>query len=289
MVAGILAERSNDEPDAVTFDPEAVRGFEHAGWQQAAGDYDTTFARATGGFVDALIDADGIAGEMQVLDLCCGTGIVSAAIALRGAIPMGVDFSPAMLGRARAKHPELRFEHGDAEALPCADVSFDAVVSNFGMHHVPRPERAAGEVMRVLRRGGRFAFTTWAAPVENIAWRLLFDAIRADGDPNAAKTPPSGGNLGQVDAVSLLLARAGFTDIRVEDMQREWRLASAAELVSALRRGTVRTAAVISAQREEALPAITAHIADAMNSYRKGDAFAVPIVAILASGTKSAA
>jgi SAM-dependent methyltransferase len=165
----------------MSFDPRPVRAFEHPGWQQAASAY--------------VLDAARVGAGMQVLDLACGPGLVAGAARLRGAMPTGLDFAAAMIGFARAAHPEIRFEEGDAEALPFADASFDAVISNFRIHHVPDPVRALSEARRVLRRDGRMAFTSWAAPAENIAWKLLFDAISAHGDPNAAKTPPSGGGL----------------------------------------------------------------------------------------------
>jgi ubiquinone/menaquinone biosynthesis C-methylase UbiE len=91
-----------------------------------------------------------------------------------------------MLAEARRAHPNLRFDEGDAEALPYSDRSFDAVVANLGIHHVARPGTAIAEALRVLRPGGRLAFTTWATPADNVAWRLLFDAIRAHGDMEAA-------------------------------------------------------------------------------------------------------
>jgi SAM-dependent methyltransferase len=269
------------------FDPEAVRAFEHGGWQKAASEYDATFARATAPFVEALLAAAEVRSGTRVLDLCCGTGVVTAGAARRGAGPTGLDFSAAMLAQAKAANPAIRFDEGDAEALPYSPDSFAAAVSNFGVHHIPRPGRALAEVRRVLRSGGGFAFTTWALPAENIAWRLLFDAIRSNGDPDAAKAPPPGGNLGSVEAALKLLRDAGFIAARAEPVRREWRLPDAASLIAALRRGTVRTAALISAQPADALPAITAAINRHMAGYRCNDGFAVPIVAILASGTKS--
>jgi cyclopropane fatty-acyl-phospholipid synthase-like methyltransferase len=77
----------------MTFDPQAVRAFEHAGWQQAAAHYASTFARATRGFIDDLLDAAQIGAAMHVLDLACGPGDVAAAAAVRGALPVGLDFS----------------------------------------------------------------------------------------------------------------------------------------------------------------------------------------------------
>jgi ubiquinone/menaquinone biosynthesis C-methylase UbiE len=272
----------------VTFDPEAVRAFELAGWQKAAAEYEATFAGATAAFADELLEGARVASGMRMLDLCCGTGVVTAAAAARDAAPTGFDFSPAMLSRARAACPVAPFDEGDAEDLPYPEASFDAAVSNFGIHHIPRPERALAEAFRVLRAGGRFAFTTWAVPAENIAWKLLFDAIAAHGDPDAAKAPPSGGNLGTAEAALRLLDGAGFAEPVTGTVRRQWVLPDAAALVAALRRGTVRTAALIAAQRPEALPAITAHIEHRMAPYRRDGGFAVPIVAILASGTKSA-
>jgi SAM-dependent methyltransferase len=273
----------------MSFDPEAIRAFEHAGWQQAATQYDASFASATAPFVAALLDAARVGAGTRVLDACCGTGIVTAAAVARAAQPLGADFSPAMLREARRAHPQLQFDEGDAEVLPYDDGSFDAVVSNFGVHHVPRPDKAVAEAFRILRVRGRLAFTTWAAPEENIAWRLVFDAIREHGDPMAVKTPPSGGALGTVEAVLNLVRDAGFTDARADLVRREWHVADPCEIVDALARGTVRTAALIAAQPAEARSAIEEALAGAAAPYRLADGFAVPIVAILASGTKSPA
>lgn len=270
------------------FDPKAVRRFEHAGWQATASEYDATFRYATNRFVDALLDAAGATAGTHLLDLCCGTGILAAAAAMRGATPTGFDFSEAMLAEARRSHPDLRFDRADAEILTYADASFDAAAANFGMHHIPRPERAAAEVHRVLRPGGRFAFTSWAPPAENIAWRLLFDAIGTHGDPEAAaKTPPSGGGLATPEAALHLMRGAGFTNAGAGLVWREWRLAGAAAMVNAFHRGTVRTAALIAAQPPEAMPAIVTTIERAMAEFRRSDEYTVPIVAILATGTKS--
>jgi cyclopropane fatty-acyl-phospholipid synthase-like methyltransferase len=68
-----------------TFDPAAIRHFEHAGWQRAAAHYVSTFAQATRGFIEKLLDVARVGSGMRVLDLACGPGVVAAAAAERGA------------------------------------------------------------------------------------------------------------------------------------------------------------------------------------------------------------
>src|SRR5260370_23768662 len=102
----------------MTFDPESVRVFEHAGWQRAAAEYNAIFARASACFVEPLLDAAGVAEGTQVLDLCCGTGLVAAAAARRSAMPTGVDFSSAMLAEARPARPPPPLHRGGAAAPP---------------------------------------------------------------------------------------------------------------------------------------------------------------------------
>ena len=270
----------------MSFDPQAVRAFEHAAWQQAAAHYTKTFARATRGFIGDLLDAARVRAGTHVLDLACGPGEVAAAAAARRALPVGLDFSPAMIAVARAGHPGIRFEEGDAEALPFAGGLFDAVVANFGVHHVPEPIRALCEAHRVLRPGGRVAFTAWTAPAENIAWRILYDAISAHGDLAASDAPPPGGSLRQSEDLLRILSDAGFTDTEARRVWGEWRFPAAGDLLEGFRRGTVRTAALIDAQPDPALPQIEAAIARSVAAYRCADGFAVPITAILGSGVR---
>ena len=79
LSSDLIRTRAND----MSFDPQAVRAFEHAGWQQAAVEYDDTFAQATAPFVEQLLNSAGVVAGTKALDVCCGTGIVTAVAARR--------------------------------------------------------------------------------------------------------------------------------------------------------------------------------------------------------------
>jgi ubiquinone/menaquinone biosynthesis C-methylase UbiE len=271
---------------AMPFDPEAVRAFEHGRWQRVAAAYESTFAGATRPFIDALLDAAGVGRDVRMLDIACGPGIVTSHARMRGAVATGLDFSPAMLAVARAREAAIRFDEGDAEALPYADHVFDAVVSNFGIHHVPRPALALGEAHRVLCSGGRVAFSIWADPGQNIGWRLLFDAISRHGDPAASQAPSPGGGFGTATQCADALRQAGFADCSTQLVRATWHHANARTLVAALQAGTARMAAMIEAQSAAVMPAIVADIDEQAARYQDADGIAVPIAAVIAAGIR---
>ena len=114
---------------------------------------------------DAVVEAAGAAEGKQWLDVACGTGDLAIRAARRGADVVGVDFAPALVETAKQQASEvglsIDFRVGDAEALPLADASFDVVSSTFGVMFAPDQSRAAGELVRVTRPGGRLALATW--------------------------------------------------------------------------------------------------------------------------------
>jgi SAM-dependent methyltransferase len=270
----------------VAFDPEAVRAFEHSRWERAATVYEATFASATRPFIGALLEAAGVALGVRLLDIACGPGFVASSARVRGAAATGLDFSPAMLAVARARDDAISFDWGDAEALPYGDGEFDAVVSNFGIHHVPQPVLALREAQRVLRGGGRVAFSFWAGLSENIAWKLLFDAIARHGDPAASHAPPPGGGFDSAAQCADALRQVGFVDCTTDLVRATWHHADARALVASLQAGTARMAAMIEAQRPAAMAAIIADIDGSAKRFRDADGIAVPIATFIASGVK---
>jgi SAM-dependent methyltransferase len=253
----------------------AIRDFELDGWQAAAASYDG-FAGATRLFIPALLHAACVRPGTRLLDVACGTGLAAGAAAAAGAVVTGVDFSPAMVFTARGLHSAIAFQTADAEALPFPDASVDAVMANFGIHHVERPERAIAQARRVLRAGGTFAFTFWADPQDNMAWRIIFDAIAAYG---RSDVPMPAGNDAHAtpENFTALVAAAGFDarSVRCDPVVKDWLLPRDADLVSIFETGTVRMATLLRGQGK-ALAAIRRNVAERLQSYRRGHMIALP-------------
>src|SRR5262249_26215953 len=101
----------------------------------------------------------------RVLDVATGNGATALAAAHRFTEVVGIDFVPALLERGReraaAERLPIDFREGDAEKLPVADGSFDVVLSTFGVMFAPDHQRAAMELVRAVRRGGKIGLACW--------------------------------------------------------------------------------------------------------------------------------
>jgi SAM-dependent methyltransferase len=259
---------------------------EHAGWQRLAEGYDTFFKQLVLQTIDPLLDAARVGAGERLLDLCSGPGYVADCARRRGALPVGLDFSAEMIAISKRRYPELEFQEGDAEDLPFPDGFFDVVTMNFGMHHLGHPEKAAAEVARVLRRGGRLAFTVWAAPSASIGHRIILSAVESHGTLDVSL--PEGPSMFRFsDAVETrrLFAGAGFIDGTVRTIDLSWEIPVACGLIKAGREGGVRLAMLLDAQTPAALQQIEEAVSEATQQYRRGDHFHIPIAATLASAS----
>jgi SAM-dependent methyltransferase len=268
--------------------PYAFRDFEHAGWERAAAFYIDAFGALTAQTAPAMLDAVRAAPGARLLDVASGPGFVAAAAAARGAIVTGLDFAAAMVDEARRRHPAIPFREGDAEALPFRDASFDAVVMNFGMLHLARPDAAIAEACRVLQPGGRYAFTVWAGPDKAVGFGMALRAIERYGRTNVPlpEGPPFF-RFSDLAATRLTLEQAGFADVEVQELPLIWRVTSADEVFEALSRGGVRTAAVLRAQTPDALAAIRDAVRRGVEAYARDGGFEVPMPAVIAAGVRT--
>ncbi len=173
----------------IQIDFEAVKQRQQAAW--SAGDYSVVGATLVI-VAEQLCEAVDLRSGQQVLDVATGSGITAIAAARRFCDVTGLDYVPALLDRAReraaAEHLSVRFEEGDAEAMPFADASFDAVLSTFGVMFTPNQAQAAAELLRVCRPGGTIGLATWT-PDGFIG--QLFRTIGKYVPPPAGLQPPA--------------------------------------------------------------------------------------------------
>ena len=165
----------------------------------------------------ALVDAlDPRQGE-RWLDVATGTGAVALLAARAGANVVGIDLSPALIKTAKfnaaTKGLEIRFEAGDAEALPYDDASFDVVSSALGTQFAPDHAAVAHELARVCRPGGRLGLACWT-PESGVAG--MFAVMR----PFMAPPAPGQGNIfdwGRPDYARDLLGDAFELELETRD------------------------------------------------------------------------
>lgn len=162
----------------------------------------------------------------RALDVATGTGDLAVELARRvgpGGEVIGSDFSEAMLERARGKAPELRFEWGNALALPYEDDRFDAATVGFGARNFSDLDRGLSEMVRVVRPSGRVVvleITVPTRPPLSTFFSLWFDGIvpalgRIAADPEAyTYLPRSVKRFPAPPELAAAMARAGLTDVR---------------------------------------------------------------------------
>ncbi len=143
-----------------------------------------------------LVKLAGIRPGEAVLDVATGTGVVAVTAARAGAKVRALDLSPALLAEARANASvagvSVDFVEGDVEALPYDDASFDVVTSQFGHMFAPRPSVAVAEMLRVLKPGGRIAFSTW--PPDQFIARVFTLVAKYMPPPEGVAPPPAWGD-----------------------------------------------------------------------------------------------
>jgi ubiquinone/menaquinone biosynthesis C-methylase UbiE len=232
-------------------DLSAVKQRQQQAW--ASGDFSTVAARIVL-VAEQLCDTADLHAGWRVLDVATGSGNAAIAAARLGCTAVGVDYVPALLERGReraaAEGLEVELLEGDAEALPFADASFDAVTSVFGSMFAPDHARAAAELLRVTRPGGTIALAAWT-PDGFIG--QLFRATSAHVPPPAGVQSPllwgTEAHLGELfgDALSSLeVAERTFT----------WRFESAEQFVDFFRRfygPTLKAFAALEADAQAAL------------------------------------
>ncbi len=218
-------------------DPALQRRIQRYGWDKAAAQYEIFWHEQLKPSQDRLLAMAALKKDEQVLDIACGTGLVSfraaEMVGINGSV-LGTDISEKMVAMsaatAAAKNmPQARFERVDAEALPFADGSFDVVLCSLGLMYLPEPLKALKEMFRVLKPGGRAVGSAWGQR-ENCGWAEIFPIV---DKRVASEVCPMFFFLGSQQVLVKSFEMAGFTGMQGERLHSTLHYDSAEEACGA--------------------------------------------------------
>jgi len=248
--------------------------------------YVNLFGPVTGVAASNIAEKMGRAGH-QILDLCCGQGDLTKMLVQAGSDVSGLDFSPEMIALAQEAAPLANIKLGDAQALPFEDDSFDAVVCNFGMMHLPDQPRALTEICRVLKSGGEFMMATWVGPEASPAFGTVFGAIKSHADFSQAPQQPDLFAFARPDSAEEMISRAGLELMLHEILNPAWILSKPDELFEIFMTGTVGARMLITSQEESVVTAIREQIAtNVAENFAVADGYRVPAPVAVISARK---
>jgi ubiquinone/menaquinone biosynthesis C-methylase UbiE len=193
-ISGAVASQS---AAPALIDHTAVKARQQDAW--SSGDYAVvgTTLQIVG---EDLCEALDIRAGQTVLDVAAGNGNVSLAAARRWCDVTATDYVPALLDRAReraaAERLDIKFREADAEMLPFTDRSFDVVVSTFGVMFTPDQDRAAAEMVRICKRGGKIGLANWTP--EGFIGQLFKTIGTHVPPPPGARSPALWGTRGRL-------------------------------------------------------------------------------------------
>ncbi len=220
---------------------------------------------------EQLAEACDLSWDEHVLDVAAGNGNATLAAARRGCIVKSTDYVSSLLeqgaARAQAEGLEIEFERADAEALPYKDESFDAVLSTFGVMFAPDQAKAASELLRVCKRGGRIGLANWT-PTSMVG--QMFKILGRQLPPPAGVLPPS--NWGVESQLNVLFG-SRVAEIAVTKRNFNFRYRSAAHFIDVFRTwyGPVHKAfAALTPEKAEILENDMTNMLDGLNIGNRG-------------------
>ena len=262
------------------------------GWEQNADFVD----RRGGALTAAMLDAVSLKSGERVLELACGPGGLgmeaAELVAPDGEVVLS-DIAPQMTAiaaeRAQARGlTNVNTRELDLEAIDEPDETYDAVLSREGIMLVPEPARAAGEIHRVLRPGGRASVSVWG-PRERNPW--LTAMLEAIGAQLGGTFPPPGMpgplSLGEDGKLHAALSDGGFADAEIREVEVPWRGADFEDWWQRTTSLAGPVAKLLEAQPTEAVDAIRAHAREALSAYETKDGLEIPGVTLVGTARRA--
>lgn len=272
-----------------TVDATAFREFERLTHDRIADSYHGFFVPITAHAAGPLLDAVMVRPAMRVLDIATGSGRVAGQATARGASVTAVDIAGRMIALAARLHPGCAFHQADAESLPFADSSFDAVTCAFGIGHFARPELAVSECVRVLKSAGRLALSWWNVPAHNRLQGVLLEAVEEAGVQPTEDLPagPPIFRYSEDAELESLLKSAGLKQTIVTTHAFSYRIESAGLLWDGAMGSLARIPALLRGQSPETLKRVRAAFDRGLRAYTDEGGITLPMSFKLASGQKA--
>jgi ubiquinone/menaquinone biosynthesis C-methylase UbiE len=270
-------------------DPRLQRRVQRYGWDKAAGYYEDFWKRQLEPAQRRLLELADLQPGERVLDVACGTGLVSfpaaAAVGPEGAV-VGTDISEQMVSSARdeaakANISHATFERMDAEASRLRDGSFHAALCSLGLMYVPDPLAALKEMHRVLSPGGRSVVAVWGAR-DRCGWADIFPIVDARVKSEVC---PLFFQLGTQDTLARTFAVAGFAEVLTERMTTVLRYDSAEDAVGAAFAGGP-VALAYSRFDDRAREEAHAEYLASIEAFRNGSGYDIPGEFVITCGHK---
>ena len=266
------------------------RRIQRYGWDLAADDYEPLWQAQLAVAQAKLLACAGLARGQRVLDVACGTGLVSLdaarAVGPTGNV-LGVDLSDQMVDGARRRSAgqglnNSSFARMDAESLALPDASFDAVLCALGLMYVPDPLRAVSEMQRVVRSGGRVVIAVWGER-SRCGWSPVFPIVEAEVESDVC---PLFFQLGQRDRLARLCAEAGLEAIEQHRITTTLDYVDVEEACDAAFVGGP-VALAWSRFGTEVRARVRRRYAEAISPWRVGCGYQVPGEFVVVAGTRS--
>lgn len=219
----------------------------------------------------------------RILDLCCGQGNVTEALARAGHTVVGADFSAKMLAFAQDRLPQGTFVKADAQELPFDDAEFDAVVCSFGLMHVPDQPKALREIRRVLKPTGYFVMTSWCGPDVSPVFQVFYSSVQEAGSPTV-KMPdsPNFHQFADEETAKMLLAEANLQVETFDQLDCSWALERPEQLAEIFHQGAPRGGFLLTQQPDANRDAIKEAVTSKVRErFAEGDVWRAPIPAAL--------
>lgn len=270
-------------------EPALQRRVQRYGWDRAAMHYENFWQQQLKPAQDKLLEMAALQPGEKLIDIACGTGLVSFPAAEKvgkNGFVLATDISDCMVkigtGSTKGKnYSNIQFERMDAEELSVPDKAYDAALCALGLMYVPDPGKALKEMYRVIKPGGRTVAAVWGQR-QHCGWAEIFEIVEKR---ISSEVCPLFFNLGNLDMLKRSFEAAGFSKVFFERLNTALIYQSGEEACGAAFSGGP-VALAYHKFSEQVKNEVHVEYLDSIKSFQQGNGYAVPGEFVVAIGFK---